>query len=289
MYSNKLFTPLRYPGGKARFAPLIAEVLDTNGLSGGHYLEPYAGGAGAALVLLIDGAVSHIHINDADPAVSGFWRVAVSNSAGLIRMITDEPVTMDAWHHWRAVMLGEIEGTDLERGFATLFMNRTNRSGILKGGVIGGKGQSNEYKLDARFMRDELCSRLERIGSFSDAISVYEEDAYKLLLRCHQFLPCKSLVYLDPPYYVKGAGLYRNSYKHQDHEKIARLLASSKFRRPWIVSYDNADEIRTMYSYARSFTYGLHYTAQQRYIGSEVMFFSDRLAPPPDIRGWEAA
>jgi DNA adenine methylase len=94
---------------------------------------------------------------------------------------------------------------------------------------------------------------------------------------------------LDPPYYVKGAGLYRNSYKHQDHEKIARLLASSKFRRPWIVSYDNADEIRTMYSYARSFTYGLHYTAQQRYIGSEVMFFSDRLAPPPDIRGWEAA
>lgn len=289
MYSNKLFTPLRYPGGKARFAPLIAEVLDTNGLSGGHYLEPYAGGAGAALVLLIDGAVSHIHINDADPAVSVFWRAAVSNSAGLIRMVAGEPVTMDAWHQWRAVMLGEIDATDLERGFATLFMNRTNRSGILKGGVIGGKAQNSVYKLDARFMRDEICSRLERIGTFSDAISVYEEDAYKLLIRCHQFLPSKSLVYLDPPYYVKGAGLYRNSYKHQDHEKIARLLASSKFRRPWIVSYDNADEIRTMYSYARSLTYGLNYTAQQRYIGSEVMFFSDRLAPPPNQSGLKAA
>ena len=289
MYSNKLFTPLRYPGGKARFAPLIAGVINSNKLTDGHYLEPYAGGAGVALVLLMDEVVRHIHINDADPAVAVFWRAAVRNSAELIKLVAREPVTMDAWHHWRAVMLGEAEGTQLERGFATLFINRTNRSGILKGGVIGGKAQSGTYKLDARFMRDELCLRLERIGLHSGAISVYEEDAHKLLLRCHQFLPSKSLVYLDPPYYVKGAGLYRNSYKHDDHAQIARLLGSGRFRRPWIVSYDNADEIRMMYDYARSITYGLNYTAQQRYTGSEVMFFSERLTPPKQAQEQEAA
>ncbi len=101
-------------------------------------------------------------------------------------------------------------------------------------------------------------------------------------MRCHRFLPLKSLVYLDPPYYVKGEGLYRNFYQHEDHLKVARLLGSGRFRRPWIVSYDNAPQIRAMYDYARSFTYGLKYTAQRRYEGSEVMFFSNRLTPPPE-------
>ncbi|MFN6994337.1 MAG: DNA adenine methylase [Aquincola tertiaricarbonis] len=280
MYSNKLYTPLRYPGGKARFAPLIADVMISNQLVGGHYLEPYAGGAGIALVLLMDDVVEHVHINDVDPAVAVFWRMATQRSSALSEMVANEPVTIEAWHHWRAVMLGLTAGSDLERGFATLFMNRTNRSGILKGGVIGGKAQDGDYRLDARFMRDQLCRRLERIGQRASAISVYEEDAQHLLLRCHQFLPMKSLIYLDPPYYVKGAGLYRNFYQHEDHERIARLLGSKRFRRPWVVSYDNADEIRAMYAYARSFTYGLHYTAQQRYTGSEVMFFSERLTPP---------
>lgn len=283
MYSNRLYTPLRYPGGKGSFAPLVAQVLRENDLTGGHYLEPYAGGAGLALILLFDGHVDQVHINDADPAVAVFWRAATQNTFGLIKMVADEPVTMEAWHHWRSVMLGETSATDLHRGFATLFMNRTNRSGILKGGVIGGKAQAGTYKLSARFMRDKLCSRLERIGERASAIHTYEEDAHSLLLRCHQFLPARSLVYLDPPYFVKGSGLYRNFYTHEDHLRIAKLLASSRFRRPWIVSYDNEEEIRAMYSYARAFSYSLNYTAQERYVGSEVMFFSDRLAAPEQL------
>ena len=283
MYSNKLYTPLRYPGGKARFAPFVGEVIRSNGLEGGHYLEPYAGGAGVALILLFDGHVSHVHINDADPAVAAFWRVATTMASALADKVADEPVSMEAWHHWRSVMLGTTEASELDRGFATLFMNRTNRSGILRGGVIGGKGQSGNYKLDARFMRDQICARLDRIGKHAEAIHVYEEDAHALLSRCHQFLPKKSLVYLDPPYYVKGAGLYRNFYQHGDHERIAKLLGSASFRRPWIVSYDNVDEIRSMYAYARSFSYGLNYTAQRRYVGGEVMFFSEGLEAPIQI------
>lgn len=282
MYSNKLYTPFRYPGGKARFAPLIAGVIADNNLTGGHYLEPYAGGAGVALSLLVDGVVEHVHINDADPAIADFWRAATVQSDQLITMVAAEPISMDAWHHWRGVMLGTIQGTDLERGFATLFLNRTNRSGILKAGVIGGKAQAGNYKIDARFMREELCSRLERIGANSGGIHVYEEDAHELLMRCHQFLPLKSLVYLDPPYYVKGAGLYRNFYKHADHVRIANLLDSDCFKLPWIVSYDNTEEIKEMYSYSTPYAYGLNYTAQRRYTGSEVMFFSDRLEAPFD-------
>lgn len=280
MYSNKLYTPLRYPGGKARFAPLIAGLIADNNLTCGHYLEPYAGGAGVALSLLVEDIVEHVHINDADPAIADFWRAATQQSDQLVSMVASEPINMDAWHHWRGVMLGTVQGSALERGFATLFMNRTNRSGILKGGVIGGKAQAGDYKINARFMREELCVRLARIGAHADGIHVYEEDAYQLLLRCHEFLPAKSLIYLDPPYYVKGAGLYRNFYKHEDHVRIAKLLGNDRFRRPWVVSYDNADEIKEMYAYATPYAYGLNYTAQRRYTGSEVMFFSKRIAAP---------
>lgn len=277
MYSKKLYTPLRYPGGKARFAPFVSDLMRRNDLIGGHYLEPYAGGAGVALELLFDGVAEDVHINDADPAVYDFWAAATEQTDDLIYMVKTEPVTMAAWHYWRSVMFKGVSAGSLERGFATLFMNRCNRSGILKAGVIGGKNQDGNYTLDARFIREALVARLRRIGEHSSRIHVYGEDALSLLKRCHKFLPKKALIYLDPPYYVKGQGLYRNFYEHDDHVAIARLLQSSKFHRPWLVSYDNVEEIRVMYPYAQTLSYGLSYTAQRRYQGAEIMFFAPSL------------
>lgn len=290
MYSNKLYTPLRYPGGKARFAPFIAEIISSNGLQGGHYLEPYAGGAGVALELLFHGHVAAVHINDADPAVHAFWVAATQHTDRLIELVRSTPVNMDQWQYWRALMLGQqIEDDVVRRGFATLFMNRTNRSGILKGGVIGGKKQAGAYQMDARFMRDALCDRLARIGLNSANIHVYGEDALALLKRCHQFVPRRCLIYLDPPYYVKGQGLYRNFYSHEDHIAVAKLLQGGRLTRPWIVSYDSVEQIHEMYAYSRTLSYGLNYTAQRRYQGSEAMFFSDRLNLPLDVKSAKAA
>lgn len=280
MYSNKLYTPLRYPGGKARFAPFIAEIISKNKLDGGHYLEPYAGGAGVALELLFHEHVSQVHINDADPAIHDFWVAATQHTDALIGLVHDTPITMDEWFHWRAVMLRQTEATIVQRGFATLFMNRTNRSGILKGGVIGGKAQAGAYQLDARFKRAVLSERLERIGRHASSIQVYGEDALSLLKRCHKFLPRRSLIYLDPPYYVKGQGLYRNFYEHDDHVAVAKFLQSKRFARPWMVSYDNVEQIHQMYQFAQKLSYGLNYSAQRRYQGSEIMIFSKRVDAP---------
>lgn len=282
MYSNKLYTPLRYPGGKAQFAPFIASVMDANGLAGGHYLEPYAGGAGVALELLYHGQASHVHINDLDPAVHSFWAAVTTEPDELLRLLAVTPINMDQWFKWRSILRGEVAVSLVERGFATLFMNRTNRSGILKGGVIGGLAQSGDYKLDARFKKDMLAARIRKIADHASHITVHCEDALALLERCGQLLPKKSLIYLDPPYYVKGQGLYRNFYKHDDHLAIAKALQSRKFTLPWVVSYDNASEICDMYQLSQSLTYGLNYTAQKRYVGNEVMFFSRKLLVPED-------
>ena len=45
-------SPLRYPGGKSILSPLLGNFIEINNLLDGIYIEPYAGGAGAALKLL---------------------------------------------------------------------------------------------------------------------------------------------------------------------------------------------------------------------------------------------
>jgi DNA adenine methylase len=280
MYSNKLYTPLRYPGGKAQFGPFISKVMAVNDLSGGHYLEPYAGGAGVALDLLFHGHASHVHINDLDPAIHSFWAAVTRHPDEILKLLEDTPVTMDQWFKWRAILRGEVTTSLVEQGFATLFVNRTNRSGILKAGVIGGLAQSGSYKLDARFNKEALASRVRKIAEHAGQITVHCEDALSLLQRCKKLLPKKSLIYLDPPYYVKGQGLYRNFYKHDDHLKISKALQSSRFTLPWVVSYDNAAEICEMYQFRKGFSYDLNYTAQKRYVGNEIMFFHSKLVVP---------
>jgi DNA adenine methylase len=283
MYSNKLYSPLRYPGGKAPFAPFIAKVMEKNGLIGGHYLEPYAGGAGVALELLIEGQASHIHINDADPAIYAFWVSVTKHSDELLALLESTSITIEEWFRWRLVLREESKASLVEKGFATLFLNRTNRSGILKAGVIGGKNQNGDYKLDARFKKDVVAARIEAIAKHARNISVYCEDSLQLLNRCAEFLPMQSLIYLDPPYYVKGKGLYRNYYEHNDHVAIAKKLQQKIFKWPWVVSYDKVEEICAMYQMSQSLSYGLNYTAQRRYVGNEVMFFSRNVMVPDEV------
>lgn len=280
MFSNRLYSPLRYPGGKALFAPFIAKIMENNGIAGGHYLEPYAGGAGVALDLLFHGHATHIHINDADPAVYAFWISVTQHSRALLELLESTPITIEEWFKWRSILREGRDASLVEKGFATLFMNRTNRSGILKAGVIGGKKQDGDYKLDARFKKEIVAARIEAIAMRADDISVYCEDSLHLLNWCSEFLPKQSLIYLDPPYYVKGKGLYRNYYEHDDHVAIARTIQEKRFKWPWLVSYDNAEEICAMYQLSRSLSYRLNYTAQRRYVGNEVMFFSQNLIVP---------
>lgn len=282
MSTKRLYTPLRYPGGKSKFSPFIASVIESNSLTGGHYLEPFAGGAGVAFNLLFEQYVNHIHINDVDPAIYLFWLAVVNDTDNLLRLIQDTPINIEQWFYWRDVMNGKIEVSTAEIGFATLFMNRTNRSGILKAGVIGGKNQDGKYKLDARFNKDSIVKRIEKIALHRSQITIHSLDALELLKQCDTFLPSKSLIYLDPPYYVKGQGLYRNFYNHEDHQAIANKLQSKCFNQNWIVSYDFVPEICLMYEKCKNKNYELNYTTQKKYKGQEIMFFSDSISIPDD-------
>lgn len=267
---NRFVTPLRYPGGKAKFAPFVKDLMEANSLSG-DYLEPYAGGAGVALDLLFNGYCKNIHINDFDVAIYNFWKSITEDTDGFLKKVVDTDVTIEEWFKQKEVLASPEIHSTLEHGFATFFLNRTNRSGILKGGVIGGKAQSGAYKLDARFNKVDLVKRIEMIGKFAKHINVYNKDAVELLNEVDSFLPPDSLIYLDPPYYVKGQGLYRNFYMHEDHVQIRKALDFVKTK--WIVSYDNCQEIKDIYTGYVQDDYVLNYSAYHKMKGSEVMIY----------------
>lgn len=279
-------TALRYPGGKGRLAQYIADVMSANRLVGGDYVEPYAGGAGVAITLLGLEYARHIHINDLNRAVHAFWWAVLNRNEGLCKRIRSTRVTLREWRRQRDVQTAESPDP-LDLAFSTFFLNRTNRSGIVLGGVIGGKEQAGSWKLDARFNKEDLVYRIERIGRLRRRINLYNLDASQMIENVLPELPRRSLVYLDPPYYVKGAGLYEHHYGHDDHDRISHLVGT--ITQPWLVSYDNVPQICDLYRKYRQQAFGLNYSAQSRYKGAEVMIFSDGLLTPSEITVSRAA
>jgi DNA adenine methylase len=277
-------TPLRYPGGKARLRPYVERLIRQNNLYDAHYVEPFCGGAAVAIELLLGYVVSAIHINDLDRAVYAFWHQAVHHTDELCARIEKTPCNMDTWHEQKAIY-GQRGTADLaELGFATFFLNRTNRSGILEAGVIGGKQQTGAWKLNARYNVAELVRRLHAIGALRSRIHVYNQDALDFLRNVQRIVPQKSLVYIDPPYVEKGPGLYLNHFQADDHRKLAKWVKNN-LRRPWLVSYDNHPLVRECYGGETEIEMSLSYSAYgNARRGTELVYFSHDLTPP-DMTG----
>lgn len=275
-------SPLRYPGGKGRLTQHVIDLMELNDLIGAHYVEPYAGGAGIAISLLYLEYADHIHLNDLDPSVHAFWRALLDHPEELVRLVRDTPVTVDEWRKQRALQFSKEPVDTLALGFSTFFLNRTSRSGIIRGGAIGGVNQGGEWKINARYKPDVLVKRIEKVASYASRISLYNLDAAVLIREILPTIPERALVYLDPPYYEKGSALYQSSYRHDDHERIAGQVAD--IRQKWIVSYDNVEPIRRFYAAYRQETFGLNYSAAKRYEGVEVMVYGPGLKRPGQIR-----
>ena len=275
------FTPLRYPGGKGKLAAYLKRIITTNRIFDGEYIEPFAGGAAIAMELLFHEYVARVRINDLSRPVYAFWYSVLNQTDELCRLIRDTPRTVKAWDVQKLVLGNEAAHDLLEVGFATFFLNRTNRSGILNGGVIGGRDQTGPWKIDARYNADELIFRIESIARHKSRIHLTSVDALKFLLAGAKKWPSNALVYCDPPYYIKGKDLYYHFYKHENHEQIATCILDNLTTQRWVVSYDNVQPIRDLYDGCQRIIYGIGYSARTTRQGSEVMFFSENLHVPP--------
>lgn len=266
-------SPLRYPGGKTKLFPFFASLIGDNDLFGCEYREPYAGGAGLALNLLAGGFVSRIHLNDIDPGIYAFWRSATQASDALCSLIASAELSIEEWHRQREVWRNPDGHSELELGFATLYLNRANRSGIIEGaGPIGGYHQSGALRIDARFNKTTIIERIQIVRQLADRIAVTAVDAVEYL---RTSVRDDDLTYLDPPYYVRGQRLYKNFYSHADHREIAECVSALKGH--WVVSYDDVPPIRLLYQWTNPLSLTLRYTAGNSALGSEVVYMSPTL------------
>lgn len=272
-------SPLRYPGGKGRLANYIGLLFSVNQLIDGQYVEPYAGGAGIAFYLLFNEYIQDIHLNDIDESIYAFWHSVIFETEELCQRIRDKPVSIAEWRKQKHIRENSKDFDLLDLGFSTFFLNRTNRSGIITGGVIGGIEQIGKWKIDARYNKENLIERIKRIARYKSRIHLYNENAYDFLKDVSPALTNRVLIYLDPPYYNKGQELYENHYQHEDHVLIAQLVAEN-IDKNWIITYDNLPVIQELYSKFRHLTYNISYSASKRYKGSEIMIFCDNLTLP---------
>lgn len=281
------YSPLRYPGGKQVLSRVLTRIIELNGATGGTYIEPYAGGAGAALALLLDEHVDRIVINDADYRIYAFWRAALSQTDAFVERIRTVKLNVAEWRRQRAIYQHGRRESILRLGFATFYLNRCNRSGIIaSGGPIGGLNQRGKWKIDARFNRPELAARVRRLAAYRDRIDVTNLDAVACLRSNVMSLPrtARPFTYLDPPYFAKAEDLYMNHYAAGDHAAVAEFVQET-LNVPWVMTYDDAPEIRRLYRRLRVVPLVLDYSARDRRQGREMLILKPHLTFPTAWRG----
>lgn len=266
-------SPLRYPGGKASIYKMVSDILTNNRNGSISYAEPYAGGCGLALSLLFKGDVQELHLNDIDISIASLWHCILNDTDRLLKKVNDVNVNMEEWKKQKLVQDSKETVDTLELAFSTLFLNRTNHSGIIKGGVMGGKNQTGKYKLDCRFTKQTLIDRIKQIADNADKIYFYNMDAIDFISHMESLLINDLMLMVDPPYYMKGKSLYTNFYDHSDHVYISEKLNNTSI--PWLLTYDNVVEIKQIYEGFNQYQFNINYSVANKRKGTELLITSD--------------
>lgn len=264
----RFLSPLRYPGGKVKMAPFLSTLIADQAIRPTVYAEPYAGGAGAALHLLVCGAVDRLALNDLNPGVAAFWRAVFFETEALVERVREATPTLEEWAVQRAIYL-DPHAEPFDRGFATFFLNRTNRSGILSARPIGGLEQNGTWKLDARYHSDKLAARIEFLGTLADRVDVSEQDGSEFIEALDRG-PEPTLFYVDPPYLKQGEELYLADMQYTDHVKLSTVLHT--VTAPWVLTYDRDDRVhQDLYAQMSCAAFTVSHTAAKQHVGGEYL------------------
>lgn len=244
---KKVISPLRYPGSKATFVKVVLNFVSENGLKGKEIIEPYAGSAIVSLSLIANDIVNKATLVERDPLLYSFWKTVFDNTDSFVDQIENVRVNIESWNYFRNFLKLDIPDEDKisELALAALFLNRTNFSGILHSGPVGGRSQISNYSIDCRFNKKEIIQRIQQISVLRDSISVKFDDAINFLNKSSKTVNSNSFFYIDPPYFKQGRKLYRYHYKIVDHKRLSDILKDFNF--PWLLSYDRHNFIELLY------------------------------------------
>lgn len=270
-------SPLRYPGGKTQLYKFVKHTININDIHNVTYCEPFSGGSGIAISLLLNNDVNSIILNDFDISIYSIWYAILNETNRLIDKINETPITIEEWYNQKNIYeyYNNIPPVYcFELAFATLFLNRTNRAGIITGGPIGGFKQQSKYDVACRFNKSAIINKIKNIAQHKDKIQLFNLDASELINNHLLSMNKSSLfIYFDPPYYKQGKNLYKNFFNHQDHVDLSKCIkAMDDFK--WITTYDDAEEIKNIYDDRHIYEYKLQYSANKTRKETELLFCS---------------
>lgn len=289
---RRYLSPLRYPGGKARMSAHLAEVFaQQHGLLDVEvWMEPFAGGAGAALTLLDEDQVSEAWLVERHPALAAFWRAVVEQGDELAARVEVLHVDMTTWDEARhvvgAVSAGE-QLPDLDAGLAAFVVNRCSRSGIVtaNAGPMGGKHQRGRWTVASRWNAVALAERIRHVHTLGPRIRITEGDGIEHIAELDGSVGIEDELFLfvDPPYIREGNRLYANGMTGAGHQRLADALRATPAR--WLLTYDDEPAVHeSLYPTERVLAYDISNTANRQRVAREFAVFSDNCALAPDQR-----
>jgi DNA adenine methylase len=253
MGAVKLNSVFRYPGGKSKMLPVIMEHLEPMIANSDNYIEPFIGGGSVMLHLAANYPNLKIYINDKNYGIFCFWSIVTGNDASAINellSLIDQKPTLELHSSLRS-----NDSVDyITSAYKSLFFNRCNFSGIEMSGCIGGQEQKGKYKIDCRYNPDKIKQGIKKINAITrDRVTVSNCDIADYSTLWNTDYPA----YLDPPYRIKGKMLYSKYMEVKEHEVLADKL---NHRKNWLLSYDDCQEIKNLYSNNQIISFDARYS-----------------------------
>ncbi|QOT19275.1 DNA adenine methylase [Paenarthrobacter sp. YJN-5] len=274
---SRYASPLRYPGGKARMAPWLTDTFE--GLLGPMdveiWLEPFGGGAGAALTALCTGKVPEAWIVEANPALAAFWTTVMNDGPALAARVERTIPTLALFQESRENVGAALAGEHLnvfDLGLSAFILNRCSRSGMIlpSVGPIGGKMQAGQHTIAARFNAGALADRIRAVHALGDRFKVFAGDGISFL----EDLPDSGVqdevfCFVDPPYIGVGNDLYAVGMDDDLHQRLARAL--NRLTTPWLLTYDAHPRVPLLYPGSHVVEFDIPHTAGSSRVGTEYL------------------
>jgi DNA adenine methylase len=246
---TKVKSPLRYPGGKSRAIEKLKLLLPDNFEE---YREPFVGGGSFFIYLKQKRPDLKIWINDLNPELYYFWKYAQIDSEKLAK----ETLKVKRRRTNGQRLFSDLVKIDVnslngfERALRFFVLNRITFSGLVDSGGY------SQLAFETRFTESSI-ERLANIGKILDGVRITQSD-YRILLENGD----KDIfTFLDPPYFKAAKSkLYgKNGILHTkfNHDEFARDM--KKCRHFWLITYDDALEIRANFNFANLIEWQLQY------------------------------